>query len=275
MTRLRSGSELICEPPGSPCLLNHCAQAHTSDYKGLKKRITAVRREQSSARDRSGSSDNDEGDGHASSDPLTDAEPLVLAENTRLPPLPHSGDVVDDAEDEPSGTTAHGDSAGSGSEDPVKVDKSKTLDPEVRHLTVFIRLRSLSIVSRLFLRLQLPDRRRIREEDLVSANGRTLKVHSLQHVFLPSLTSRLVPRFLRREPRSSADEVPMTLEMLMAPMSPAQRAFVEKLDREHDKVESFYLAREKEARTQASRLRMELNELKQHRALFHVRITPL
>ena len=60
--------------------------------------------------------------------------------------------------------------------------------------------------------------------------------------------------------------------MLIAPMSPAQKAFVEKLDREHDKIESFYLAREKEARTQASRLRSELNELKQHRALFHVRI---
>lgn len=58
--------------------------------------------------------------------------------------------------------------------------------------------------------------------------------------------------------------------MLIAPMSPAQKAFVEKLDREHEKVESFYLAREKEARTRASRLRLELNELSQHRALFHV-----
>lgn len=113
----------------------HCASPSkalnpfASDYKGLKKRITACRREQSSARDRSGSSD-EESEHHASSDPLTDTEPLEHAENTRLPPLPHSGDIIGDADDEgvPSGTTVHGDS---GSEDGVKVDHSVSPHPEV------------------------------------------------------------------------------------------------------------------------------------------------
>ncbi|VDB96024.1 unnamed protein product [Peniophora sp. CBMAI 1063] len=206
------------------------------DYKGLKKRITAVRREQTSARDRRSGSSDEESEQHGSSDPLTDTEALERAETTRLPPLPHSGDIVDDADDEGarSGTTVQGD-AGSGSEDPVKVDNSRALDPAV----------------------------------VFASSTAGPSTHPRRGPGLRQRSNSQVPRFLRREPRNSQDDVPLTLEMLIAPMSPAQKAFVEKLDREHDKVESFYLAREKEARTQASRLRMELNELKQHRALFH------
>lgn len=134
MFRPRSGSGRICELSYISVLNVQLCDRRSRDYKGLKKRINAVRREQSStARDRSSS--DDEGDHHASSDPLTDAEPLVDAEDTRLPPLPHSGDTVNDADDEraPSGTTVLGDSAGSGSEEQVKADHSQSRDREVFH----------------------------------------------------------------------------------------------------------------------------------------------
>jgi hypothetical protein len=53
-------------------------------------------------------------------------------------------------------------------------------------------------------------------------------------------------------------------------MSPPQLAFVDKLDSELSKVDSFFIKREAEARARSLRLKEQLGELKDHRRLFHV-----
>ncbi|KIP07309.1 hypothetical protein PHLGIDRAFT_42215, partial [Phlebiopsis gigantea 11061_1 CR5-6] len=51
-----------------------------------------------------------------------------------------------------------------------------------------------------------------------------------------------------------------------------QKAFFDKLDNELDKVEAFYLEREKEMRARTTTLKAQLQELQDHRRLFHVQI---
>lgn len=53
-------------------------------------------------------------------------------------------------------------------------------------------------------------------------------------------------------------------------MSPIQLAFIDKLDSELSKVDSFFIKREAEARARSLRLKDQLGELKDHRRLFHV-----
>lgn len=53
-------------------------------------------------------------------------------------------------------------------------------------------------------------------------------------------------------------------------MPPAQLAFMEKLDSELLKVESFFIKRVAESRARSLRLKEQLGELKDHRRLFHV-----
>ena len=53
-------------------------------------------------------------------------------------------------------------------------------------------------------------------------------------------------------------------------MSPVQLEFFNKLNAELSKIESFFLEREAEARARSLQLRGQLEELKDHRHLFHV-----
>lgn len=53
-------------------------------------------------------------------------------------------------------------------------------------------------------------------------------------------------------------------------MSPIQLEFFNKLNAELSKVESFFIEREAEARERSTQLRGQLEELKDHRRLFHV-----
>jgi len=69
---------------------------------------------------------------------------------------------------------------------------------------------------------------------------------------------------------SSAPTYPLTLQQVLEHMSPVQLAFFDKLNAELAKVESFFIEREDEARTRSSQLRGQLDELKDHRRLFHV-----
>lgn len=53
-------------------------------------------------------------------------------------------------------------------------------------------------------------------------------------------------------------------------MPPVQLAFMDKLDTELSKVESFFIKRVAESRAHSLRLKEQLGELKGHRRLFHV-----
>jgi hypothetical protein len=53
-------------------------------------------------------------------------------------------------------------------------------------------------------------------------------------------------------------------------MSPVQLEFFNKLNSELSKIESFFLEREAEAHARSLQLRGQLEELKDHRRLFHV-----
>ncbi len=53
-------------------------------------------------------------------------------------------------------------------------------------------------------------------------------------------------------------------------MPPVQLAFIDKLNSELSKIESFFIKREAEARARSLRLKEQLGELKDHRRLFHV-----
>ncbi|KAI9458649.1 hypothetical protein BJY52DRAFT_417310 [Lactarius psammicola] len=52
-------------------------------------------------------------------------------------------------------------------------------------------------------------------------------------------------------------------------MPPVQLAFIDKLNSELYKIESFFIKREAEARARSLRLKEQLGELKDHRRLFH------
>jgi hypothetical protein len=66
-------------------------------------------------------------------------------------------------------------------------------------------------------------------------------------------------------------EPPVPLQTLQADMTPIQRLFFTKLDRELDKVERFYHAREREFRALDEKLRHQLTELAEHRVEYNVR----
>lgn len=53
-------------------------------------------------------------------------------------------------------------------------------------------------------------------------------------------------------------------------MSPVRLSFFDKLNAELSKIESFFIEKEGEARKRSSQLREQLEELKDHRRLFHV-----
>jgi hypothetical protein len=63
---------------------------------------------------------------------------------------------------------------------------------------------------------------------------------------------------------------PLTLAQVLEPMLPVWLAFFDKLDAELSKVEAFFIERESEACTHSSQLGEQLEELKDHRRLFHV-----
>ncbi|KAI0087370.1 SPX domain-containing protein [Irpex rosettiformis] len=59
------------------------------------------------------------------------------------------------------------------------------------------------------------------------------------------------------------------LKDLIPALNPLQKAFFDKLDGELDKVETFYIEREKEMHTKVSVLKGQLHELQEHRRVFH------
>ena len=78
------------------------------------------------------------------------------------------------------------------------------------------------------------------------------------------------PVFLSHSGTSISSTPPPTLAQVLEHMSPVQLEFFNKLNAELSKVESFFLEREAEARARSLQLRGQLEELKDHRHLFHV-----
>ncbi|KAH9039192.1 SPX domain-containing protein [Lactarius hengduanensis] len=81
--------------------------------------------------------------------------------------------------------------------------------------------------------------------------------------------SQLLEKLRRRSSRFSVPIHPLTLGLLLRRMPPVQLAFIDKLDSELSKVESFFVKRVAEARERSLRLKKQLGELKDHRRLFH------
>lgn len=63
---------------------------------------------------------------------------------------------------------------------------------------------------------------------------------------------------------------PMTMSELLATLSPLEQEFFEAVDRELIKVENFYREREREALIRSAVIKEQLNELRDHRRIFHV-----
>ncbi|CAL1699593.1 unnamed protein product [Somion occarium] len=109
------------------------------------------------------------------------------------------------------------------------------------------------------------------------------RVNTLNIGILPRLRRRSIaraPGSLRRTNRGRWElarstsvswdmekNIPM-MELLPA-LNTVQKAFFEKLDAQLDKVETFYVGREKEMKTRVNTLKIQLQELKDHRRLYH------
>ncbi|KAG8807091.1 hypothetical protein FRC17_004659 [Serendipita sp. 399] len=73
----------------------------------------------------------------------------------------------------------------------------------------------------------------------------------------------------RRSPVSTQSHLPTTLAEALAGLTPLEQEFIQALDAELAKVENFYREREKEAIIRSSVIKAQLNELKDHRKIFH------
>jgi hypothetical protein len=71
-------------------------------------------------------------------------------------------------------------------------------------------------------------------------------------------------------PRFTIPIASFTLEAILATLNPVERRFFDDIDIELNKVENFYIEREKEAIIFSSILKEQLQELEDHRRIFHV-----
>ncbi|KAK0474204.1 EXS family-domain-containing protein [Armillaria novae-zelandiae] len=76
-------------------------------------------------------------------------------------------------------------------------------------------------------------------------------------------------RSLRANSTLHPYSIPPTLQELRGQLSPEELSFLDALDRELEKIETFYLDREKEMQTRTTALEEQLHELTYHRKLFH------
>jgi hypothetical protein len=92
----------------------------------------------------------------------------------------------------------------------------------------------------------------------------------------PSSTPSSRKTVIRRRPsmvtsaRSHSSLHAMPLHDLLPTLPPIHLAFFTCLDAQLEKIESFYLAREKEAQARSKALQIQLQELKDHRKIFYV-----
>ncbi|KAI0701367.1 SPX domain-containing protein [Cytidiella melzeri] len=86
-----------------------------------------------------------------------------------------------------------------------------------------------------------------------------------------TLSGSLLPRVGRSKSLRGGWDLAKSIPLkdLIPALTRVQKAFFEKLDSELDKVETFYVEREKDMRTRTTVLKSQLHELQEHRRVFH------
>ncbi|KAF8887598.1 EXS family-domain-containing protein [Infundibulicybe gibba] len=104
-----------------------------------------------------------------------------------------------------------------------------------------------------------------------SANSRGRRPSLVQRMSMGAAMRRGARSFSRQMSISQPPHplVSLPLRDLLYHLSPVELAFFSYLDGQYDKIESFYLDREKEMAARTKLLRDQLNELRDHRKLFH------
>ncbi|KAI0763437.1 SPX domain-containing protein [Trametes elegans] len=219
------------------------------DYRGLKKRITAIRRAHQAAAPggeddcaplvrSSVSSDSEAHRRPDSRHSVLVASPIAA---TSSRPLPFSDSEAVDAE-EPSGY--HSDPWPGEPHDSEPHD-SPAAGPSGEH--------------------HVPPRARRRSTTVTGILGRAFSTSN--HPFHGSSHKGSGPH-QQGGPRFDLRQ-PIPLMELLPQLTPVERAFFEKLDQELDKVESFYCEREREMRHRGHLLKEQLQELQDHRRAFY------
>ncbi|KAI5121712.1 hypothetical protein M0805_002105 [Coniferiporia weirii] len=246
------------------------------DYRGLKKLITAIKKAQGSGKlepleelsetHRASTHAADRPSSTSHSTPLDATSHASYGSTGRTPPLetfvPMSPPPVDLPEPAlPLPSAQNGDhvrrsaaSMDAGSFSNVNDAHRMRLRPN-RAKTDFSDMRSGSSMAS-----SLPDQGNVAEPS--PATG------SSPGGFLSHLRRRQSARTHQRTD-SRATKIALPLMVILPTLSPLERQFIEKLDKELEKVENFYRAREQEAIIRASMLKEQLRELQDHRKLFH------
>ncbi|PBK68704.1 EXS-domain-containing protein, partial [Armillaria solidipes] len=187
------------------------------DYRGLKKRITAIRRWQ---------------EGHTSilTPPGSEAH---ITESPR-------------ASEESDERTHHGHGSEAGSSPKLgdSSTRNNVLDPSTKSQKLS------SKQGRFGSRLRRGAR---------SLRGTTLRSPQSAYLTLLFLANSTLHPY----------SIPPTLQELRGQLSPEELSFLDALDQELEKIETFYLDREKEMQIRTTALEEQLHELTYHRKLFH------
>ncbi|CCL99566.1 uncharacterized protein FIBRA_01584 [Fibroporia radiculosa] len=211
------------------------------DYRGLKKKITAIRRAQDELKAETGSV-------RPNVNADTCARPSSNSADVagKMPDL-HTFADANTSEDEegPMSSVAHSNSGAS-------IDKS-----------LLPRLRRRSTALSVFVRSQLPSPSHELPQHPPPSAPPATGLSSQHTQASPSEQRRANIRALW-----SLGENPPLRELLPL-LTPVQRAFFEMLDGQLDMVESFFCARELEVRQKYDALKAQLHALKDHRQAFH------
>jgi hypothetical protein len=245
------------------------------DYRGLKKRITAIRRE------REGESVPE----HSSGD-----DPLLtpVNEDNESAASPVEGQDGEDTDVEDGASEG-----GKSIKDPLQLAESPivqaTASPEQNPSTVDV----MSIASqplpaasqaqpgylgrsqslRMFAsRLRLPSfSNPIAGPPPRLSHSSTLPDVRLEQDAVSSVSSPYFrPPFNGANTSGRVPTAVRTLKEILPTLTPTQKKFFDKLDSELGKIESFYLDREKDAHVRSEALRVQLHELRDHRRVFYV-----
>ncbi|THH19131.1 hypothetical protein EW146_g1993 [Bondarzewia mesenterica] len=251
----------------SLALLVHISRIIRSDYRGLKKRITAVRRAQ---------------EGLAVQD-TSDPESLDTKRESTVEDgeRPLKSDSVDAGTPERSnelcteGDAGEAEDAvnGEAEEAKMKEDSIKETDAQTSDVPIGRkRGGSVTFPSSPILHI-VPSPSTVASQPIPPAS------HPSTVALAPSATapSGIFAQIRHRSSTirttysnpASSQMHPPHLSSLLESMTSVQLAFFDKLDAELLKIDSFYLAREQEARERCAVLREQLGELKDHRKIFH------
>jgi hypothetical protein len=247
-----------------------------SDYRGLKKRIAAIRREQEGKSMPEHSSGDDPLLSPVNEDNESAASPVEGADNDDA-----------DAEDEES----EGEKLNKKPHVPMESPSAEvTVTAEQRQLPgatmssasqpglveggAHPRLNVRSQSLRMFAsRFRLPS---FSSAAPVSSDAHPRLVHSATFMDVrPDQDSASAHDSRHFHPTFNGENGNMqtphrSLREILLTLTPTQKKFFDKLDIELDKIESFYLDREKEARERSEALKSQLNELRDHRRVFYV-----